>query len=58
MQSQLDLLPTPKMEVVRVATPPASVPTPNLAVPLLKITVPAGVPKGDDTVAVKVIDCP
>ena len=47
--------------MVKVATPPLSVPVPNVAAPSLKVTVPLGVPLPGDaaaTVAVKVTDCP
>ena len=55
-------LPTPKAEVVKVATPLAfTVPVPRVAVPSMKLTVPVGTPAPGATgatVAVKVTDCP
>lgn len=38
------MLPTPKLEMVRVAVPPLIVPVPIVVVPFLKVTVPVGVP--------------
>src|SRR5208283_59333 len=52
---------TPKLAVVRLATPPASDTPPSLLLPLKKITLPVGVPPPGGTaltVAVKVTDCP
>jgi hypothetical protein len=53
----IDLAPAPRLVVVKAATPPASVPEPNVALPFLKLTVPVGVPD-EETVAVNVTDCP
>ena len=52
-------LPRANDEVASVATPlPFSVPVPRTVVPLLKVTVPAGVPLvADFTVAVNVTVC-
>jgi hypothetical protein len=44
--------------VVKVATPPASVAVPRVALPFLKVTVPVGVPDEEETVAVNVTGCP
>jgi hypothetical protein len=47
------------MEVDNLAVPPESVTAPRVVAPLLKVTVPVGVPKAPaETVAVKVIVCP
>jgi hypothetical protein len=44
--------------LVKVATPPARVAVPRAVLPFMNVTEPAGVPAKDDTVAVKVTDCP
>jgi hypothetical protein len=54
----MDLVPAPKVVVVKWATPTLSVTVPSAAVPFLKVTVPVGVPHAEDTVALKVSDCP
>ena len=54
-------LATERLDVVKVATPPARVPVPNEVVPSKKETVPVGVPAPGVvavTVAVKVTDWP
>ena len=54
-------LPAVSAEVVKVATPPLSVPGPSVLAPSLKVTVPVGVPAPGGTavtVAVKVTDWP
>lgn len=43
---------------MKVATPPLSVPVPIGLPPSRNVTVPVGVPAPDETVAVKVTDCP
>ena len=54
----MDFVPTPKVVVVNVATPPLSPTVPSDPAPFLKVTVPVGVPDEEETVAVKVSDCP
>lgn len=54
----MECVPTASAAVLRVATPPLSVPVPNVFVPSLNVTVPVGVPPALVTVAVKVTDCP
>lgn len=50
-------MPELKLEVAKVVCPvPSSVPVPSAVDPLLKVTVPVGVPLADVTVAVKVRD--
>src|ERR1051326_8074286 len=54
-------LPTASAELVKVATPPVSVPLPIGLPPSRHVTVPTGVPAPGatgETVAVKVTDCP
>jgi hypothetical protein len=53
----IELVPTPRPVVVRVATPLTSVAVPTVAVPFLNVTLPAGDPTADDTVAVSVTGC-
>ena len=54
----IELVPALSVVVVKVATPPTSVAVPRVALPFLKVTVPAGVRDKEETVAVKVTDCP
>jgi hypothetical protein len=54
----IDLVPSLRVVVVKAATPPTSVAVPRVALPFLKVTVPAGVTDEEETVAVKVTDCP
>jgi hypothetical protein len=43
---------------VKLAVPPAKVALPRVVEPLLKLTVPVGVPDGAETVAVSATLCP
>jgi hypothetical protein len=54
----MEWVPTIKLALVKVATPPVSVAVPRAVLPFINRTVPVGVPAKDDTVAVKVTDCP
>ena len=54
----MESVPTGKVVVVRLATPPASAMLPSNTVPFLKATRPEGVRNCDATVAVKLTDCP
>ena len=57
----IECVATDKVLVVKVATPPLSVPVPSVVEPSLNVTVPVGVPTPGDvavTVAVKVTDWP
>jgi hypothetical protein len=47
-------VPTRRLDVAKVATPPESVPVPSSVLPLKKATEPVGVLVEDETVAVKV----
>jgi hypothetical protein len=50
--------PPENVEVVKVATPPVSVPVPRVVVPSRNVTEPVGVPPAPVTVAVNVTDWP
>jgi hypothetical protein len=50
----IECVPTARDVVVSVTTPPDSVPGPSGVVPSRKLTVPVGMPAGEDTVAVSV----
>jgi len=54
----IESLPTGRLEVLKLAVPPLSVPLPRTVLPLLNVTVPVGVPLAALTVAVKVTDWP
>jgi hypothetical protein len=54
----MDCVPTPSAVVAKIATPPASVSAPSVALPFLNVTSPVGVPDADETPAVKLTDCP
>jgi hypothetical protein len=55
----MDQVPALANAVVQVATSPLSVAVPRVALPFLKVTVPAGVPLNSGaTVAVNITDCP
>jgi hypothetical protein len=50
--------PTDSFDVVSVAlSVESSVPVPSVDVPSLNVTIPAGLPPVDDTIAVNVTDC-
>jgi hypothetical protein len=51
-------VPTLNVALVKVATPPVRAATPTDELPFINVTEPLGVPAEDDTVAVKVTDCP
>ena len=52
----MEWLPTERLELAKVATPPLSVPVPKVIAPSRNVTVPVAVE--GDTVAVKVTDWP
>lgn len=52
----MEWVPTDNVDVLNVALPPLSVPVPSVEDPFLNVTVPAGVPPLEVTVAVKVTD--
>jgi hypothetical protein len=55
----MESVPTGRLLVAKVATPPLSVTGPRVALPFLNVTLPAGVPLySGTTVAVNVTDCP
>jgi hypothetical protein len=55
----MDFVPTLKVDVAKVATPPANVAVPRVALPFLNVILPAAVPLNSGTTdAVKVTDCP
>ena len=57
----MECVPTDKFLVVKVATPPLSLPVPSVVEPSVNVTVPVGVPKPGDvavTVAAKLTDWP
>jgi hypothetical protein len=54
----MNFVPTLKVVVANIATPPVRVVVPRFAVPFLKVTLPAGVPHDDETVAVNITDSP
>ena len=55
----IEWAPPARLEMGKVATPLASSDDePRVVLPSLKVTLPAGVPAKDATVAVKVTDCP
>jgi hypothetical protein len=54
----MEWVPMLKFALVKVATPPVSEAVPKAVLPFTNVTKPLGVPAEDDTVAVKVTDCP
>jgi len=50
----IEWLPTERLEVAKVATPPLTVPVPSVVAPSKNVTIPVAVE--GDTVAVKVTD--
>jgi hypothetical protein len=57
----IESLPTGRVVVLKVATPPLSVPVPSVVLPSVKVTVPVGVPAPGElalTVAVSVTAWP
>jgi hypothetical protein len=54
----MDFVPTVGNVVFKLASPPASAAVPRFALPLLNVTMPVGVPDEEETVAVKLTDCP
>jgi hypothetical protein len=54
----MELVPTLVFVLARDATPPVSVVFSRIALPVINVTLPVGVPDGEETVAVNVTDCP
>lgn len=54
----MDFLPAPRVVVVKLATPACSVTVPSFAAPFINVTLPGGVPDGEETVAVNVTGSP
>lgn len=56
----IELVPTFRVEVEKLAEPPLKVPVPSAVVPFINVTVSpfGGVPALEETTAVKVTDCP
>jgi hypothetical protein len=54
----MELVPGFIFALARDATPPVSVALPRVMFPVINVTLPVGVPDGEETVAVNVTACP